>query len=335
MSDILTKKFQGRVQKAEEVEPSKHWATGNIGLDWLMSGGIPQGRSIEFWGEESAGKTTTALECSRPFLENGYQVLIVDAERTVTKNDFQRLGLEGYEGLYQGRPNSGEEGIDMICSALDEGFALVIIDSVPALVPEGKEEKMEKDSNASSMGDESAMWSRNGSKIVKRLDMATIVKEDGQEDPANKPSVLFLNQARDNVSSPMGGKKTFGGRWLLHHFAVRVNLTLVRKAADKETAGRRVLYTINKNKEGDPSRTLEAQILPSGIDQYDLLIRFGKESGDIIQSGSHYKLSEAAASALNKNVKLGHGAKQVYATFEDDPDFYKALYNRIKESIND
>lgn len=330
----LQKQFKDQIKTAEEVESTRFWSTGNIGLDWLMSGGLPQRRSIEIWGEESGGKTTTALECARPYLKQGYKVFIVDAEGTITKDDWERLNLPvTKDNLTIGYPASGEEGIDMMIYALDEGYALVIIDSVVSLMPEAKVEKLEKDSTAASIGDESKMWSRNGGKIVRRLMYSTLVKTDGEEDLENGPTCIFINQQRGNVSSPTGGKTTAGGFWLRHHFSIRINITLLRKDADPETGARRVQYKINKHKDGHPARLVEANLLPEGLDQFDLLINFGKETGDIYQSGSHYYLHESTAETLGYGKKLGHGAKQVYQAWRDDPAFYEAVYNRVRQNL--
>ena len=332
MNDTLSKRFKKQVQPATKTQPVEFFKTGVLGIDYICGGGIPMGRSIELWGGESAGKSTTALEISRSYLEKGYKVFYVDAERTVSHDDFERLGLPiTDDNFIIGVPRHGEEGIEMICMAMEEGFALVVIDSVATLIPESKQDKVDKDASARSIGSESTMWKENGSRIVSGLYDSKILKVDGTEEPFS-PSILFINQQRANVGSPYGGKKTPGGFWLLHHYTIRIRLQLAKKAADEETGGRRVMYSLDKNKVAPPNRQVEMTLLENGIDKLDNLLNFAIWTGRIIRKGAWYFLSEETAKQLGCDVKLGQGATKVHE-FLSDSFQYGELTRLIEEDL--
>jgi RecA/RadA recombinase len=220
----------------------------------------------------------------------------------------------------------------MITAAMEEGFALIVVDSVASLIPESKQDKVDKDATARSIGSESTMWKENGSRIVSGLYDSTVLKVDGTECPEVKPSIIFINQQRANVSSPFGGKKTPGGHWLLHHYTIRIRLQLAKKAADEETGGRRVMYSLDKNKVAPPNRSCEMTMLENGIDRLDDLLNFAIWSERIQRKGAWYFLSEETAGALGCDVKLGQGANKVYEFLKDETNF-QSLKSLIEEYL--
>ena len=63
-ADLEKKEGKGSVYKLgskNSVRMIPRWSTGIEDLDNAIGGGIPQGRIIEIFGAESAGKTTLAL----------------------------------------------------------------------------------------------------------------------------------------------------------------------------------------------------------------------------------------------------------------------------------
>lgn len=330
MTDSLSKRFKNNVMSLEEVPEIKFWETGILGLDYLMGGGYPQRRTVEVWGGESVGKTTLVLESCKPFLDKGYKVFFVDGELTVSKSDIKRLGLTvNTDNFHIGYPNHGEEGVDMIIQAIKEGYALIILDSVPSLIPKAKQEKIEKDSSASSIASEASMWKNNIPTIGQYLKDSEVIKSDGTIESYNGSTLVMINQQRANVASPFGGKTTMGGHALLHHFSVRIRLQSIRKAADEETGGRRIAYSLDKSKVGPPNRNCEMSVLPNGIDRIDNLINFAIWTEDLIRKGAWYNLSPDCAKALGQKEKIGQGVKAIYEAFNTDPDFYQNLYQLV------
>lgn len=330
MGDILNKKYKGRIKNVEQVNPLKFWPTGILGIDYILNGGLPQRRTVEVWGGESVGKTTLLLESSKEFLENGYKVFFIDGEGTFSKDDVSRLDIPANsDNFHVGEPESGEEGIEMILDAIEEGYALIILDSVPSLIPKAKQKKMQDDPSASAFASEAVMWKDNINTISSRLKYSEVIKADGTLEKANGTSLVMINQQRANVGSPYGGKTTMGGYSLLHHYSARVRLQAIRKAADEDTGGRRVLYSLDKSKVGLPNRSTEMSVLPSGIDRFDNLITFGVWTEDIIRKGAWYYLSSECAEALERKEKLGQGAKAIYEAFSSDSNLYLSLYQRV------
>ena len=65
-------------------------------MNYCTFGGIPEGRLVEFFGEEGSGKTTTALDVIANF-QNFYperEVMYVDAENTFDTEWATKLGVD-------------------------------------------------------------------------------------------------------------------------------------------------------------------------------------------------------------------------------------------------
>ena len=124
--------------------------TGNVAIDYALGGGIPLGRSTEFFGIQSSGKTTLAVQSAVSL-----QKLIIaggDPTRKITPNDsilyldFEQafdpeyakaLGLDvNHPSFLFTQPDTFEDGADFALAALKTGqVKLVIVDSVPGMVP--------------------------------------------------------------------------------------------------------------------------------------------------------------------------------------------------------
>jgi len=116
--------------------------------NWMLYGGIPRGRMIEFAGPYASGKTTTALDiifnAQTIFKEeSNQQILFVDVENTLDYNWAQTLGVDTDSILYF-RPEyqSAEEILQITREFAETGeFGLIVLDSIPALVTKAKLDK--------------------------------------------------------------------------------------------------------------------------------------------------------------------------------------------------
>lgn len=185
-------------------------STGIEQLDAIIGGGLPQGRLIEIFGPESAGKTTLAYH----LMAQVESALDIPIEGTF---DAERAAVFGNKKgqLFVSRANCGEE-------ALKEGWTftkacgdIVVIDSVPSMITrkEFEENDFEKEAQR---GRIAAMLSKNLPKIV------TKAEETGT-------TWIFINQLRDEMGAMMFGPQTHtpGGRALKHYCSLRIQVNRV------------------------------------------------------------------------------------------------------------
>lgn len=188
----------------------KRTSTALEDLDSILGGGIPKGRMIEIFGPESSGKTSLAYHLCSLF----DMCLFIPAEGTF---DIQRAKLFGNKKkqMLVYRDCIYAEHIIAACDRFSEaGMPLIVIDSVPHMVPKALYEQTLKDTEKQPQrGQLAALFSRT----LKPLN--DIVENTGT-------TIIFINQVRDKMDALMFGDKfdTPGGRALKHAMSVRIQV---------------------------------------------------------------------------------------------------------------
>src|SRR5262245_30761896 len=110
--------------------------TGSIALDVALGvGGLPRGRIIEIYGPESSGKTTLTLHAVANAQANGGIAAFIDAEHALDPEYAKALGVDT-DALLVSQPDTGEQALEIADMLIRSGaLALIVIDSVAALVP--------------------------------------------------------------------------------------------------------------------------------------------------------------------------------------------------------
>ena len=114
-------------------------STGALSLDLALGGkGIPRGRVVEIYGNESSGKTTIALHAIANVQKMGGVAAFIDAEHALDPTWAKRIGVD-LESLLVSQPSYGEEAL-RIAEMLVKSNAvdIIVIDSVAALVPKNE-----------------------------------------------------------------------------------------------------------------------------------------------------------------------------------------------------
>ena len=107
----------GTIRRGDEYPVQDRFYTGVASLDHL-TGGIPSGRIVELFGENSSGKTTLA----RFLAESAGEVLYMDADN----------GLGDVRGMNVMYPETLEDALRAVEIAAP-AFDAVVIDSLTAL----------------------------------------------------------------------------------------------------------------------------------------------------------------------------------------------------------
>ncbi len=286
--------------------------TGAISLDIALGpGGMPRGRVVEIFGQESSGKTTLSLSIAAQAQKNGGIAAFIDAEHAIDPEYAKKIGVD-IDNLYIAQPDTGEQALEITDTLVRSGaIDVIIIDSVAALVPKAEIE--------GEMGDQHiGLQARLMSQALRKL-TASISK--------SKATAIFINQIREKIGVMFGSPETTpGGRALKFYSSIRLEMRKTQPIMrGEETIGGRAKVKVVKNKVAPPFKSAEFDILyDRGISYEGSLIDVGVEQGIIQQSGTWFSYGE---------TKIGQGRENVRKFLEENKNIAAEIEQKIKEKV--
>jgi recombination protein RecA len=279
-------------------------SSGCLALDRALGvGGYPRGRIVEIFGPESSGKTTLTLHAIAEAQQAGGLAAFVDAEHAFDPGYARAVGVRTNE-LLVSQPDSGEHALDIVENlANTKKIALVVIDSVAALVPRAEIE--------GSMGDNHlGLQARLMSRALRKL--AAVASK-------TNTTLLFVNQLRYKIGVMFGSPETTpGGNALKFYASQRLDVRRTGKvSADDRVVGNRTRVKVIKNKCAQPFEEAEFDIRwGSGIDITADLLDTALAMGVLARNGSHY---------VHAGKSVGQGRERVRALLLESPELRAAL----------
>ena len=287
--------------------------TGSLSLDIALGiGGIPRGRIIEIFGQESSGKTSISLHIIAEAQKMGGTAAFIDAEHALDPNYAQTIGIK-LDDLLLSQPNSGEQALEITENLVRSGaIDVIVVDSVAALVPEAE--------IAGAMGD-----SQVG--LQARLMSQAMRKLSGAIHQSNT-SVIFINQMRSLVNASGWGPTTTtsGGLALKFYTSVRMEIKRIGSIDEKgQKVGNETLVRVVKNKLAPPFKEAKFDILyGKGIAKSRDLLNVGKQLGIVENSGNWLSYS---------GEDLGQGIIHAANNLDQKPELLEKLSLEIRTKI--
>ena len=286
-------------------------STGSIGLDIALGvGGVPRGRIIEIYGQESSGKTTLTLHLIAEAQKSGKICAFIDAEHALDPIYAEKLGVN-VKDLLISQPDCGEQALEIADTLVrSSAVDLIIIDSVAALVPKAE---LEGDMGDSHMGLQARLMSQALRKLT-----ASISKSNS--------TVVFINQIRMKIGVMFGNPETTtGGNALKFYASVRMEIKRIGSIKDKEDmVGNQVRVKVVKNKVAPPFKEVEFDIMyGEGISKVGELVDIGVKLGLIDKSGSWFSY---------EGQKIGQGKENVKNFLKENPSIADKIESQIRNS---
>lgn len=292
-------------------------STGSLNLDLALGvGGLPKGRIVEIYGPESSGKTTLSLHCIAEAQKQGGRAVFIDAEHALDRSYAEHLGIDT-KNLLISQPDTGEQALDVAEHLIRSGaISIIVIDSVPALVPKAE---LEGDIGDNRLGLQARLMSQALRKLSGVIHKANCV-------------CVFINQLREKIGVLFGDSKvTPGGNALKYYASVRLDIRRIGqlKESDGQALGNRTRIKVAKNKLAPPFRVAEFDIIyGEGISKAGEVIDLGVGLGVLKQSGSWFSYGEH---------KLAQGRLGVKDLLGDNPELMSKLEqdirNRVRQSL--
>ena len=265
-----------RTLHEDDTASISHWGTTGIyNLDDAAGWGLPGGRIVEYFGPESAGKTTALMAAMIANAERKGLNVIFDAEHTFDQDRYREMGGDP-KALITIDPGTLEQFYDKLKMVVgwagkqevpDNALVIVGVDSIPMIMTK---RQMETEGDEMTVGEQARVNARHLPTVNDLL-------------PPNTCLVL-LNQVRDKIGSMAftaeGNIDTPCGHVIKHLATIRILFTKAGqldngKSGDKrEIVGMKTFAKVVKNKVAPPLRKALFNIMfdDRGIDNVQVIL---------------------------------------------------------------
>jgi recombination protein RecA len=284
--------------------------TGCLPLDIALGvGGIPRGRIIEIYGNESSGKTTLTYHIIAEAQRMGGTCAFIDAEHALDPSYAAKCGVNVDE-LLLSQPDTGEQALDIADLLVRSGaIDIFVVDSVAAQVPRAE---LEGEMSDNQVGLQARLMSKALRKLAGSLNKSRCCG-------------IFINQIREKVGVMFGSPETTpGGRALKFWSSVRIEIRRVENIkSGTEAIGSRSRAKVVKNKVSPPFRQADFDIMyGTGISCGGGLLDLGVAMGLITKTGAFFSYNDA---------RLGHGRDNARVFLEENKEIAQEIDQRIRE----
>ena len=292
--------------------------TGCFSLDEAFGcGGLPRGRIIEVFGQESSGKSTLTTFLISQIQKGGGRAALIDAENAFDGDYARAIGVD-ISKLMVAQPGTLEECMDITRELVQTGaFDIIVVDSVAAMVPKSELEGEEM------LKESMAVQARLMGKALRIL-TGPIAK--------SKTVVIFINQLRSKVGIFFGKKETTpGGKALKFFSSVRIDVQKGEKilGKDDEQIGNWMNLTMVKNKVGLPWRKASFELYyKKGIDLIGDTLDYAEKIGIVKKTGNTYSFDKSGV-----DLKLGVGRENAKKFLNNNPGTVTLIRKDIEEHV--
>jgi recombination protein RecA len=278
-------------------------ASTNIpSLDSILKGGLPIGRIMEFYGNESCGKTTAALQYAGVLQKLKKTVALIDVEHALDKRYAKKLGVN-IDDLIHVEPEYGEQALQVVDLLIDQKVDLIVIDSVSALTPK---KELEGEMGEHNVGTQAKLMSQALRKVTAKA-------------KKNNITIIFINQLRQKIGPMVRNPDvTSGGKSLAFYASVRLEfkyMGVIKTKIDgaEVVIGRNIKTKLVKDKTGGMmGNTIELDVINGlGFDRERDMAKFALKMGIFNRSGAWY--------SYNGN-NIGQGLDKTMQFLKDNPD---------------
>lgn len=336
--------------------------------NYMLYGGLPRGRIIEFAGEENGGKTTTALDIvanAQPLFDDEWeqeikdlesidkrkkeqqtrldylkargpkQVVYADCENTLDEDWARNLGVDTDKMvLLKPQSQTAEQIFEMLLQMMEtDEVGLVVIDSLGVMLSAQAYEKTMEEKTYGGIAAALTLFSKKAELLCGKYNC----------------TLIGINQMRENMNSPYGGMITTGGKGWKHNCSVRLMFQKGSyidergnelKRSAETPAGNQVLINVAKTKVCKPDRRVGYYTLnyETGIDKIADTIEVALKYGIINQAGAWFNFVDIETGEIitdeeGEVIKV-QGKPNLIEYLQNDPHLYNEISEKVSELIS-
>jgi len=320
--NAMNKKYgDGAIVKGSEVrELMPRITTGILAYDLMLGGGWPANQWSEIIGEESSGKTALAYKtiAANQALDPDFTALWIAAEEYVP--DYAKsIGVD-LDRLWVVESNIMEQVYDLVIKTLDNrAVDMIVIDSLPALVPSDESEKMMEEFTVGLGARLTGKFFRKSSKSQKR----SLIHDERQ------CTGIMINQWREKIGVMWGYNRTTpGGKAKNFHYFCRVEVKRDEwiKAKD-ETVGQTIKARTMKNKTYRPQQVAVVDYYfaeTTGFNRGDF-----DTTKDVVNIAIAYELITRAGAYYSYGDQKWQGKDGVLQAVREDADLRDKITKEV------
>lgn len=342
LKDIGKKYGEGVVKiGVEDLAVDGILSLGSPTFDYVIYGGIPEGRIVELSGAEASGKTTTAFMIAGSYQkveiernpDNPRAIILLDNEGTADPVWAKKLGYNMDEDapvktiIIRPEGQSAEEIFDMALDLLKTGeVGLLIFDSIATLVPEQIADESMKKQQMGGIAKSLTRFANTAIGLLRKY----------------KATLIGINQVRENISGYGDFLQTPGGRAWKHQCSVRL---MFKRGAFFDSEGKE----LTKGAESPAGHIVEVAVLKTkvskwdrkvgymhlnyetGIDYVEDTIDVAMHFGFVELGGSWYSLIDPTTAELIAKVQ---GRARLKAYLLENKDIWKKIYLAVYEKLS-
>jgi len=305
--------------------------TGLFEFDLAIGGGVPRGRISIFWGEESSGKTTTALKVIATHQRNHPEesCVFIDVENSYDEIWGKKMGVDNKKLIYV-LPDTAEQVVDIVQEFLAaEDIGVIVIDSIAAMISNNEEQ-----SSA-----DKAVVGGTGLVVGKLYRKSTLGLSKAKRE-GRFPTLIAINQVRQKIGVMYGDPSVMsGGNAFKFASSLTVKLrgkNLVDPKIDGKLASfKHIIGTVQKWKVPITSQNLEYFMATVNNEDY------GLEIGKVEDYKSVEKhLEEIGVLGKTENGKAWHLFETEFKTkgaikkyLKENEDEYKKVKQFVVDTV--
>jgi recombination protein RecA len=326
---VINKKLgAGTVVFADAVNIPARITTGSLTLDTVLGGGWPMNHWVELVGEASHGKTALALKtiAANQSRNDDFTAVWIAAEQ-FDSGYAEMCGVDTTRVIIV-ETNSMEDAFEAVIQFMEsKAVDMVVVDSLPALVPNAEDEKAMDEFTVGRGALITNKFFRKVSGVTKRL-------MDGSERPILG---IMINQYRMKIGVMHGDPRTTpGGLGKDYAYSIRCEVRRdewidVGTGENKRRVGQTIRVRTIKNKTFPPQQTAYMDFYFSEGGEIDAgAYDSGKE---IIAMSLLNGVVERRGGWLYYNERKWQGSINLLNSIREEVDLKEALTDAVMDSL--